>query len=272
MSNLISCLKRNIPKRIIFFKKKIFCQKKISRIKEQRDEIFEAQRKKGFDSIPIFLISFNRLSYIKSMINCFEKLGKRNIIIVDNASTYPPLLEYYNTLPYKIIRLKKNFGYRAFWECSVFEEYRKNFYIVSDPDIEPIKECPCDFIEKFFNILYKYPFVRKVGFSLKIDDLPTNGVFYKDVIKWEKKFYKTFFKEDNVYYANIDTTFALYVPDQLVVSGFRDAFRTAFPYQARHTPWYKDSSEVTDEDRYYAAHKTNGWWNVVEGKMTPDKE
>lgn len=121
-------------------------------------------------------------------------------------------------------------------------------------------------------LLYKYPMARKVGFSLKIDDLPSNVFFTKQVVKWEKRYYKTFIKKNQIYCADVDTTFALYVPDDLVVSGFREAFRSAYPYQARYVPWYKVFDDITDEDRYYSEHKTNGWWNVVAGQMTPDKE
>jgi hypothetical protein len=168
--------------------------------------------------------------------------------------------------------LKKNWGYKVFWDCPEFEVYRNNFYILSDPDIEPVEECPNDFVERFFELLKKYPFLRKVGFSLKIDDLPSGGVFSDQVLQWEKRFYKTYRKKDDAFYAVLDTTLALYMPDCIATRRFGEALRTNFPYQARHTPWYKDSSKVTEEDEYYASHKTNGWWNVIEGKMTPDKE
>lgn len=272
MNKVILFFKKKIPKKIRFWKNNWLCSRKSLKIKNKRDEVFKLRREKGLDGIPIFIVSYNRLSYIKSMISCLEKFGKKNLFIIDNASTYPPLLDYYKTLPYKVFRLSENWGYRVFWKNPIFDEYRKDFYIVSDPDIEPLDECPNDFVEKFFDMLYKYPMARKVGFSLKLNDLPSDSRLTKDVVNWEKKYYKMLIKGDGVYYADIDTTFALYVPDEIALSGFREAFRTAYPYQARHMPWYKDLGEVTDEDRYYAEHKTNGWWNVVEGKMTPDKE
>lgn len=246
-----------------------FCRGKTFRRKVK--ECFIEQEKKGLQNIPIFLISFNRLSYIQSMIARLEKMGKTNIIIIDNASSYPPLLEYLKKIPYKVIYLKKNWGYRVFWDCPDFDVYRDNFYILSDPDIEPVEECPNDFVERFFLLLKKYPFLRKVGFSLKLDDLPSGGAFSDQVILWEKKFYRNYRKKDDAFYAVLDTTFALYMPDYIATRRFGEAFRTNFPYQARHMPWYKNQSEVTEEDEYYAEHKTNGWWNVVEGKMTPDK-
>ncbi|MCQ2049608.1 MAG: glycosyltransferase family 2 protein [Candidatus Saccharibacteria bacterium] len=233
--------------------------------------VFEKQERMGVKNIPIFLISFNRLSFLQSMIKRLEEMDVKNIYIIDNFSSYPPLLDFYKSIPYKVFYMKKNEGQMVFWNNPLFDEYRKGFYVVSDPDIEPVENCPNDFIERFFYVLKKYPFVKKVGFSLKIDDLPVNNPMSESVAKWEKRFSRMYIKEDNAYYAPIDTTFALYVPDSICTHRFGEAFRLGYPYQARHTPWYKDPTEVTDEDRYYVEHKTNGWWNVVEGKMTPDK-
>ena len=269
MSSLLNKIKEMIPLAFRMRKhmKEYFSGHDLATIQK----VFEHQENVGLNNIPIFLISFNRLSYLQSMIKRLEQMNVKNIHIIDNASTYPPLLEYYKSIPYKVFYMEKNGGQMVFWKNSMFEEYRKGFYIVSDPDIEPVEDCPDDFIERFFTVLKKHPFVKKVGFSLKIDDLPMDNPISKAVCKWEKRYSRLYLKEDEAYYAALDTTFALYVPDSISTHRFGVAFRTAFPYQARHTPWYKDPSEVTDEDRYYAEHKTNGWWNVVEGKMTPDK-
>jgi hypothetical protein len=55
-----------------------------------------------------------------------------------------------------------------------------------------------------------------------------------------------------VYRAPVDTTFCLYRP------GLRhrddNALRTGAPYLARHTPWYADSDDPTNEDDYYRRH------------------
>jgi hypothetical protein len=240
-------------------------------LKKKRKVFFEEHDNMDFFNIPIFIVSFNRLSYLKNMIAWLEVKGYRNIKIIDNASTYPPLLKYYEKTPYEIFRLGKNQGHMVFWENEIFAKYREDLYIVSDPDLVPVNECPPDFVEKFYKLLKKYPRIKKAGFSLKIDDIPKEAPMYTDVNKWEKAY--NFFKVPgrNLYTADIDTTFALYIPDKLDISRrFLVAVRTGFPYQLRHLPWYKMPEDVTDEDLYYSCHRTNGFWDTAAGKRTEE--
>lgn len=223
---------------------------------------FDDMENQGIKNIPIFIISFNRLSYIISIIEYLEKSGYRNIHIIDNNSSYPPLLRYYEEIPYEVIKLDYNGGHMVFWNDSRFEKYRNSFYVLTDPDILPVEECPDDFLEKWFNILKKYPYVRKVGFSLRIDDLPTNAISNDVTVNWEKQFWNIKINEDNMYYADIDTTMALYMPDNCNNANFYRAFRTGFPYQARHLPWYKTVNDITEEDVYYSKLNKFGTWDI----------
>ena len=60
--------------------------------------------------IPIIINSFNRLSTLKLLIASLEERGWTNIHILDNCSTYPPLLEWFKTIPYEVIHLPGNLG------------------------------------------------------------------------------------------------------------------------------------------------------------------
>lgn len=240
--------------------------------RKTRRQLFREQLQQDAKKIPIYLISFNRLSYLKQIVGWLEEKGYSNLTIIDNASTYPPLLSYYESLPYPVIRMDRNYGHLVFWKAEQFAEARKTFYMLSDPDVAPIETCPDDFAEHFLKILAKYPRLKKVGFSLKIDDLPTdaeNGVFNQEVYEWEKRFYRHGMKDG--FLADIDTTFALYAPDSVSGTDFSyTAFRTAAPYQIRHLPWYKKRDEITEEDRFYSASKLNtvGAWDPA---ATADK-
>lgn len=236
-----------------------------------RHVAFRRQEKEGINTIPVFIISFNRLTYLKATIESLEKIGICNINIIDNASTYPPLLQYYHEINYRIFYMDKNYGHKVFWENDFFKKYRRRFYIVTDPDLVFVEDCPGDLIPRLFNALKAAPYVRKVGVSLKIDDIPEQAKFYKEVIRWESKYYADKLPFIDAYLAETDTTFALYMPDNLDISeNFYSGIRLNYPYQARHIPWYKKENEISDEDRYYAEHQTNGWWTIA--NATPSAE
>lgn len=48
--------------------------------------------------VPIFINARDRLGVMKKLIDWLLDAGYRNLIILDNNSTYPPLLEYYNNI------------------------------------------------------------------------------------------------------------------------------------------------------------------------------
>ena len=56
----------------------------------------------------------------------------------------------------------------------------------------------------------------------------------------------------DAYYANVDTTFALYRDARFYHRG--PAIRMAGPYTFRHLPWYYDSDHLPEDESYYLAH------------------
>ncbi|HUW93219.1 MAG TPA: hypothetical protein VMV74_08650, partial [Bacteroidales bacterium] len=185
-------------------------------------EMLSPPKNRDHKQIPVIINNFNRLDSMKQLISAMEERGYKNIFIIDNLSTYPPLLEY---------------------------------FVYTDSDIIPLKEYPDDFMLVFMNALKKYRMARKVGFSLKIDDLPDCYAMKDQVIEWEKKFFER--KRDALLFrASIDTTFALYRPRarRRPANFHAVMFRTAYPFMARHIPWYVDSLNPDEENRYYMEH------------------
>lgn len=215
--------------------------------------------------IDVFIISFNRLGYLKALIKWLEQAGFENIHIVDNNSTYPPLIEYLASSKHQVHRMEKNFGHLAVWDSKKFEDIvGKKYYIVSDCDVVPIDECPRNVTEYFLGILKKYPKMAKAGFGMKIDDLPDHYAYKQSVIDWEKSFWKNKIDE-GLYKASIDTTFALYRPGIFPPDKkWWQSIRTDFPYLARHLPWYQDSSRPDEEEIYYEKNLKNksSFWGV----------
>ena len=220
-------------------------------------------KKPKYKEIPIIINNRNRYTFLKEQISWFQARGYKNIIILDNASTYPPLLEYYASLDCKIIFLQENLGYKALEQTDLYKKVRKKYFVYTDPDVVPIDDCPDNFMEIFLTLLHIYPLVQKVGFSLKIDDLPDEYEKKEEVVSWEQQYWEK--KLDDIsYVAPIDTTFALHRPFARISEPVRNKMiRTGYPYTARHLPWYFSVETPSREDQYYKDHATIGghWTN-----------
>jgi hypothetical protein len=212
---------------------------------------------KDIKQIPIIINNRNRYTYLVQLITWLEKNGYSNIYIIDNDSTYPKLLDYYATTKHTIFRLKENVGNYSLWRTGIYKQFINDYYIYTDPDVLPIEECPGDAIEVFMNLLKKYKGVEKVGFGLKIDDLPDHYADKEKVLVWEKKFWEKQIEKD-LYDAEIDTTFAVYRPYANRGIWVPSAYRTGGKYIMYHLPWYENTTNPTEEDSYYKSHVRPG--------------
>lgn len=204
--------------------------------------------------IPIIINNFNQYDYLLRLIKSLEIRGYENIIILDNASTYPPLLHYYDITPYRVIRLEGNYGFLSLWKSGVYKEFHKSYFVYTDPDLELEENVPDGFLSHFLDIMKKHPFVSKVGFSLKIDDLPDHFENKQKVLDWESKYWRKEI-EPGVFKAQIDTTFALYRPlTKYGANPFDNHYRVGKPYVMRHLPWYVDPSNLSENMKYYIQH------------------
>ena len=188
------------------------------------------------------IITYNRLNLPKKTADFLFAHGI-DPVFVDNNSDYPPLLEYYMTTKYEVIRMDKNYGYKVVWEQNLLEKLGiTGNYIVTDPDLD-LSSIPDDFLGVLEEGLRRYPQFDKCGFSLEINDLPSTN-FYP--VGWEKQFWQR--PLDNMYFnAAVDTTFALY---KVPYHSF-NALRTNRPYTAKHLPWYYFNFEDMPEDEQY---------------------
>ena len=214
--------------------------------------------------IPIVINNYNRLEYLEKLINSLKSRGYNNIHILDNDSTYPPLLEFYKTTDANVIYLGKNWGFRAIWESGIVKKFWNTFYVYTDSDMEIDKDCPSDFMEYLLNLLDRYPKCFKVGFGLRIDDLPSSFIHKEKVISHENQFWKKEL-EKGIYDATIDTTFALYRPYTGTSANSKKMnIRTGAPYIIRHLPWYIDSADLTPEEQFYVDTITKSThWSVI---------
>ena len=113
------------------------------------------------------------------------------------------------------------------------------------------KDCPIDFMSHFVSVLEKYPLCHKVGFGLRIDDIPNYFTMKEQVIKHESQFWTKQIEPD-LYDARIDTTFALYRPFCKGPSNsYKFVIRTGGKYVCKHQPWYVNINTSSVEDLYY---------------------
>ena len=201
----------------------------------------------------ILLNNFNRLSSTRNMYEFLKQRGFTNIIILDNASTYPPLLEWYATLnENEVIRFNINFGAHCLFESGFVANYQHHEYLVySDSDLELNPNMPDDFLEIMRNLLLKFN-EYKIGLALQIDDVPFDCYrnCFTGTIDHERQFWTNEIEKD-VYFAMVDTTFCL-----LRNPAHHDlrALRIAGNFTAKHLPWYQRYSQLNEEEKYFAEH------------------
>lgn len=214
--------------------------------------------------IPVIINNRNRLTYLLMLLEWLKKSGMENIIILDNASDYPELLEYYQSCSQRVIFLGKNVGSRALWETIGLDYLVKDYYIYTDADVLPDYILGIETIAEMYEALRKHVVLDKIGLGLHIDDLPDHFRLKKDVIAWEKQFWLSPVNEQ-FFEAAVDTTFALYAP-YAKGGGECKAWRTNFPMLAKHLPWYENSNAPTNENEYYrenAAPQSSHWTNLT---------
>jgi len=207
-------------------------------------------------SVPIFINCRDRLEPLLGLLGYLERAGHEEIYLLDNDSTYPPLLEYLETTTHTVVRLGRNVGRLSLWEAGILKSLDvSGRYVFTDPDIVPDEACPLDAIEYFDEVLESYPERLKVGFGLRIDDLPDEYAFKEEVRNWESQFWERRVAP-RLFDAAIDTTFALYrgprpAGFERTTEFFESSIRTGYPYVARHTPWYIDEDSLPEDEAYY---------------------
>ena len=206
-------------------------------------------------STPVLINNFNRYAALLKQIDWLNKLAEPvSIIIIDNNSTYPPLLDYYSNLNQKNIQVVSlNFN-SGIWGIPYIVDQLPDVekYVITDPDLVPYDKTPLDTLKYLSLLLDKHPEYNHVGLSIEINDLPECYALKETVEQWEQKFWppQAQVLEDGTMVSCVDTTFAMYRRDSNVL-GWEQALRTPRPYTLRHVDWYECSKNPTAEYQYY---------------------
>ena len=204
--------------------------------------------------IPVIINNRDLLTWPKAMVSKLKTLDNvGEIFIVDNGSTYQPLLDWYETKPCTLIKVD-NLGHSAPWKCGLVEKLN-GLYVVSDPDLD-LKDLPSDTLTYLSKKLNNNQSLGKVGLKLDWESVPQNSSFYKIVYPYETKRWKTSKIVDEVYTdIHVDTTFALYKYKHYFIGGGS----VNSPYVARHLPWdFTEQSRLENKEfQYYIKHASN---------------
>jgi len=219
--------------------------------------------------IPIFIISHNRLGVLQQSIESYYAniVTPIQLIIHDNASTYPPLLEYLSELEKNgatIYRHPENPPLDQMFlnvAATIADWLSKNdadFYIVTDPDVTLDCTNP-DILEFYAWLLQQLPDVVVVGPMLRIDDIPEfypkrDRVIKKHMAQFWSHLPRTVAWKRRCYHilpCPIDTTFGMYRADY-PWQRWNLGIRTYAPYSAKHLDWYIDPANPSEDQVFYS--------------------
>lgn len=199
------------------------------------------------NDIPVIINNRNRLSTTKKLVEDLQKRNTSDIRIIDNASTYPPLLEWYDTLNNVEIIRAHNVGHLALFSLGIVNTIAHDWCFYTDADIELNENMPMNYQEIMLNLALKYN-IDKIGLALNTSDLPDhyqlkNMVIGNEALWWLKEV------ESQVFEADTDTTFCLIKKvDQF------NSLRIAGDFTCRHKPWYLNLNDLDEEEQYYLSH------------------
>ncbi len=216
---------------------------------------------------PIFISTRDRLNGPVKLINWLEAAGQEEIYIVDNQSTYPPLVEYLAQSPHTVIDAGANMGNIAPWASGAVDMYSVNrYYVTSDDDIIPTEDCPYDLFDLLHWGLTTYDRMPKASPSLIVDDLPEHYVHRNVAFTLHGRWQTPSRAIDDKFYdcSSIDGVMALNRPG--IAKQFVGA-RAQSPYSARHLSWYTDLDNPDEETKFYLDHASRSltsWiWDEV---------
>jgi len=216
------------------------------------------------NSIPVLIINYNRCQTLMQMVDWLQNLEDAvSIIIIDNASTYPPLLQYYDCINYpnvQVMRFEKNHRLKKMIAISqTMQQF--DYYVITDSDLTPYHDTKGDILSRMKAMLEKYKDINHVGASLAIHDLPDHYPLKEAVESWESQFWDKP-REEGVFDACVDTTFGMYRGDSYAMELY-PALRLGKNYSLKHADWYLDPLNISAEGRHLMDVSTNvSTWNT----------
>ena len=195
-----------------------------------------------------------------------------SIYIIDNNSTYEPLLKYLTEIEknpsVKVLRQDTNHGHKVYEMPHILkyiDELGTSKYVVTDPDLKLNAKMPADFLKRLSELSDRYK-KNKVGLALDITHnidldrkLDATDVTIADN---EKRYWKDPIENSEgyeLYNADVDTTFALINKEYRQLGSLGNSIRVAGDFTCIHRPWLKNFKRelMEGEIEFYLGNKDN---------------
>jgi hypothetical protein len=225
-------------------------------------------------STPVVINSFNQHFYLQNIVAKFLEAGFLNLLIFDNGSTYPPLVNYLNNIKDDVrvmpVYYNANMGPHHFFISKIYASvFGPCPFLYTDPDLTWTALAD-DFVSRLLDLTHKHQ-IFKAGPALTLPhphELKEASPKIKDagqmldVIEFESRYWQLEV-EPGIYNSPIDTTLHLFNPayynDTSIITGLRVA---GAGYEVKHSPWFKDDPCPTEETDFYKKLDA-GWRNWI---------
>ena len=215
-------------------------------------------------TIPIFIVVYNRVWCLKRCFRAIRTTAPRQpVVFIDNGSDYAECKQWLEKRKkqgftvYHFPKIKGRSGLIKSIQDAVALWVKSNgkvlYYVVTDPDVE-LCNPKLRWLQSMKRVLRKHPGIDCVGPSLDISDIPNYYPLKRQVIRQEKKFWKSesrirgrtpFFK------SRIDTTFGMYRGTYVKRGVTRKSARLCRPFIAKHLDWYINPAKMTKDQVHY---------------------
>ena len=212
--------------------------------------------------IPVYILCFNNEFYVRKMVSQLRRLGlvPDCIRIIDNASEDPETREFLDEVNKTGIHILRRINTSNHLVIYSIIDSLPPVFAYTDPDITFNSQMPRTFREDLALIAHKAG-TLKAGLALNLTGVyPASDVPYHNgsgIADWEKKFWTEKlddFPNFEVYKADIDTTFAVYLRNSLAHPKFKgngepgdwhySAVRVAGNFTCTHAPWIKEENDA----------------------------
>jgi hypothetical protein len=212
-------------------------------------------------AIPFYVITFNRIRGLQAAYDYVNRSSMNlQLLLLDMGSSNIDFFDRVRDLEIPMIDMTDFRHPRELFRKGRITEIGSGPYFLSDGDID-YSDLPVDAFKKMVRVSEEFPWIPKVGLSLRTDHLPPTKETER-IRKWLLPEQTIRLKKD-CFLSGIDTTIAYY-PRRSDSFSIRPAIRISGKYAVNHYPW---EQIVTPESIYYESACNLDIASSVSGKF-----